>query len=62
MTNPFRWFLLRARAAFVRNALERDMKNELRLHLEQATERMIARGMSPADAAAAALREFGRAI
>ena len=57
--NPFRWALLRARALFARRALERDMKEELRSHLEQAEQRFIARGMSRGEAHSAALREFG---
>ena len=57
--NPFRWALLRARAILGRRALERDMKEELRAHIEQTEERLMARGMSRADAHNAALREFG---
>ena len=57
--NPFRWALLRARAVLGRRALERDMKEELRTHLEQAEERFVARGMTRSDARNAALREFG---
>ena len=59
MPNPWRWALLRVRALFGRRTLERDMKEELRAHLEQAEERMVARGMSRSDARNAALREFG---
>jgi predicted permease len=57
--NQFRWALLRARALLGRRSLERDMKEELRAHLEQAEARFIARGMSRRDAHNAALREFG---
>ena len=57
--NPIRWIWLRARALFGRRALERDMKHEVNEHLARATERMIARGMTPFDARNAALREFG---
>ena len=57
--NPFRWALLRARALLGRHALERDMKEELRAHLEQAEERLVARGMSRDEARSAARREFG---
>ena len=35
------------------------MQEEMREHLERATERFVARGMSPADARLAARREFG---
>jgi predicted permease len=57
--NPIRWALLRVRAVVARRALERDMQEEMREHLERATERYAARGMSPADARLAARREFG---
>ena len=59
MTNPIRWARLRLRALFGRRALERDMQDEMRSHLEEATERLVARGMSPAEARLAARREFG---
>ena len=51
--------MLRLRAVVARRALERDMQEEMREHLERATERYAARGMSPADARLAARREFG---
>jgi putative ABC transport system permease protein len=57
--NPIRWALLRLRAVVARRALERDMQEEMREHLERTTERYVARGMSPADARLAARREFG---
>lgn len=57
--NPLRWTLLRARALLGRRALEREMKEEMRAHLDQAEERLVARGMSRKDAHEAALREFG---
>jgi putative ABC transport system permease protein len=47
------------RAALRRGAMDRDMGEEMRQHLERAEERLVARGMSPADARAAARREFG---
>ena len=59
MTNPIRWARLRLRAIAGRGALERDMQEEMRQHIESATERYVARGMSPADARHAARREFG---
>ena len=59
MMNPIRWALLRLRAVLARRALERDMQEEMHDHLERATERYVARGMSPADARLAARREFG---
>jgi predicted permease len=57
--NPLRRLALRLRAILARRALERDMQAEMREHLEQATARLIARGLSPADARLAAKREFG---
>jgi predicted permease len=42
-----------------RRRLERDMQEEMRQHLERATERFEARGLSPEEARRAALREFG---
>jgi predicted permease len=57
--NGIRWLMLRLRALVGRRALERDMQEEMREHLERAAERLVARGMSPANARAAARREFG---
>jgi predicted permease len=51
--------MLKVRAIFFRRALENDMQAEMREHLELATDRYIARGMSEADARRAARREFG---
>jgi predicted permease len=59
VTNPFRWIALRLRALFGRGGLERDMQAEINAHLEQATQRYIARGLTPANARAEARREFG---
>ncbi len=47
------------RALFRRRQTERDLHDELALHLEMDTDRNIAAGMSPADAALAARRAFG---
>lgn len=49
----------RVRAAAARSRLERDMQEEMREHIAQAAERFRARGMSEAEALAAAKREFG---
>src|SRR5581483_11435621 len=49
----------RVRAIVARRGLERDMHDEMAEHLARATERYMARGMSPADARQAAVREFG---
>jgi macrolide transport system ATP-binding/permease protein len=47
------------RALARRDDVEREMTDEMQLHLERATERLIARGLSPNTARAEALREFG---
>src|SRR5436190_18962566 len=47
------------RALVQPDALNREMSDEMQLHLARATERLMARGMSRADAEAAARREFG---
>jgi predicted permease len=49
----------RVRAILTPRALNDDMQAEMREHLDRATERLIARGMSPHDARLAARREFG---
>ena len=41
---------------------ERDLDDEMRLHLELETARQVERGLSPADAPFAARRAFGRAL
>jgi putative ABC transport system permease protein len=51
--------LLRLRAIVRRGTLENEMQSEMRLHLERATERYMARGMSLNDARLAARSEFG---
>ena len=52
-------FQLRLRTAFSRGAVESDLDEELRYHIERQIDEDIARGMSPREARAAALREFG---
>lgn len=47
------------RAAFARRHLESEMHDEMAAHLEQATERHMARGLSEHEARLAARREFG---
>ena len=49
----------RLRAVFRRGALDREMREEMALHIEQATERLMRRGLNEADARDAARREFG---
>lgn len=50
---------LRLRAVFRRRALEQAMRDEMDAHLADATERLIARGLSPEEARLEARREFG---
>lgn len=50
---------LQLRSVLGRGRLAREMDEEMRAHLELATDRYIARGLSPHDARAAARREFG---
>jgi hypothetical protein len=49
----------RLRAVFRRAAVDREMREEMALHIEQATERLMRRGLSEAEARDAARREFG---
>jgi predicted permease len=49
------WF----RRMFSRRRLHDDLADEIRRHLEEKTEELVAEGMSSKDAAAAARREFG---
>jgi predicted permease len=47
------------RSLFLRRRLEAEMQHEMAAHLDQATDRLVARGLSPTEARAAAIREFG---
>ncbi len=49
----------RARALFRRPAIERDLSDEIRFHLEMETEANIRRGMPPDEARRAAVLTFG---
>lgn len=49
----------RLRAVLRRDALEREMNEELEQHLERTTELLVRRGMSPEEARRLARREFG---
>ena len=51
------WF--RLRATWQRETIDREMDAEFRFHIEQATERNLARGLSPERARTEALRTFG---
>jgi predicted permease len=47
------------RAVFRRDRVERDLREEMRYHIERETSLRIRRGKSPPDAHAAAVRDFG---
>src|SRR5687768_9715439 len=47
------------RSIFGRPAVDDDMQSEMRQHLDSATERFMARGMSREEARLAARKEFG---
>jgi predicted permease len=47
------------RSLFLRRRLETEMEDEIATHIERATERLIARGLSITEARIAANREFG---
>src|SRR5688572_19879088 len=49
----------RARALLARDAVERELDDELRFHLEMEVEYNVRRGLDPVEARRAALREFG---
>jgi len=49
----------RLKSRFHLSRLEQDFDDELRAHLEMAVDENIRRGMTPADARCAAIREFG---
>ncbi len=59
MREVFHTLLHRLAAPFRRRRLESDLDEELRSHLELATEMNLAKGMSPDDARHQALRSFG---
>ena len=49
----------RLRAVILRGTVDREMRDEMALHLEQAVERLMRRGLSATEARDAARREFG---
>ena len=51
--------VLRLRAVFMFGRAQREMDEEMRAHLDLATQRYMARGLSSRDAGVAARREFG---
>src|SRR5919108_769008 len=56
MVNRIRLVL---RSVFLRRRLEREMQQEMQAHIDQATERLMARGLRPEEARREAQREFG---
>ncbi len=59
---PSHWFYtapLRLRSLFHSRAVERDLDDEVRFHLEKQIEQYVARGMAPDEARRAARRQFG---
>ena len=56
MLSRLRYWL---RAIVRRSAAEREMRDEMQLHLDRHTDLLVARGMSLADARVAARRAFG---
>jgi putative ABC transport system permease protein len=60
--NPERWLRiipLRLRSLFRRDDVERELDDEMRDHIECEIQENVRRGMSAADARAAAMRRFG---
>jgi predicted permease len=52
-------FIRRLRLILDRRAFERDLDEEMRFHMDMATERNLGRGVPPAEVAALTTREFG---
>jgi len=52
-------FALRLRSLVHGSAVDRQLKDEIELHLQEQIDEFVARGMSPRDARKAALRAFG---
>jgi hypothetical protein len=61
MMDAIRMLLSRCAAFFKRQNLDKDLDEELRSHIEMATEENQARGMDDEAARTAALRDFGGA-
>lgn len=57
----FRDLLLRARALFARNRVERELDDELSFHLEMETRKLIEQGLDPEEARYKARARFGSA-
>jgi hypothetical protein len=48
--NPATWLMRRLRALFGRDAVESDLSDEIRLHLDMETEELVRQGRSPEEA------------
>jgi putative ABC transport system permease protein len=59
MMEGFNILTARIRALFRRESVLQDIEEELRLHVEMATEENLRRGLPPEEARAAALKDFG---
>ena len=59
MTDVLTRVRLWLRSIFLRRQLETEMQREMAEHLDRATDRLLARGLSPTEAHDAATREFG---
>ena len=59
MVSRLRFFVAKLTGLLSRDQADRDSGDELQMHLQLLTERFIAQGMRPEDAAATARRQFG---
>ncbi len=57
--SALRGMLVRLRSLVRRNDVERELDEELRFHIDQETDRLVASGMSPRAARETARRTFG---
>ncbi len=55
-------WLVRLKALFRRDDVEKEFDEELRFHLDRETERRVAAGMAPESARRAAMRDFGDSV
>jgi macrolide transport system ATP-binding/permease protein len=59
VVTPLRTLLSRVRGLVRSRHLDRDLRDQISAHLEEATDEYIQRGLSPAEARRAARRDFG---
>lgn len=62
MTNRRRLFLAKIRGLFGQRRAQRELEDEIELHIEMLTERFRRQGMKPEDAASTARRQFGSRV